>query len=320
MHKNLVEHIIDGEYVEAQAAMKSRLDAIVEQKLLEVKRSIDLVERVEATGTKDEDGNPQFKGQNNKKDWKEYRKQHPTMSFHGTPSNPKARASREKHEKTSTGTLTKHGIEARRKRGFLQAHHVANAMAFMKGISNYHKTGKLNQKDFSSIQAHLDETAALDDIKGAARQVKVDKVTKYLEKRAKRKLGKLKGSSSSSSSGSGNFISKMTQAGKDAENQKNSAGAKLSQGMSQAGKDATAAKEADRVERRTKAVGAIKKVGQFAADVFSTPWEESYQMQESAWRDIPKGKKAHPLGKPKNVIKSRRLRARKLGKRTFNEE
>ena len=61
---------------------------------------------------------------------------------------------------------------------------------------------------------------------------------------------------------------------------------------------------------------AINKGLKFASNVFSTPWEESYQMQE-AWKDIAKGKKAHPFGKTKNVFKKRK---KKLGTRTFNEE
>jgi hypothetical protein len=349
MPKNLVEHIIDGEFVEAQANMRSLLDDIVEQKLFEMKRSIDLTERVEATGGHDEDGNPLFKGQNNKSDWKEYRKQNKGMSFYGTPSNPRARASKNKHEKTSTGSLTKHGIAMRRKRGYLPANDAINAKKFIDGVSDYLEKKK-----------GLKETASY-------KRPKIPKFLSGTDARRRRASSAPDSSSSSSTTRKPtDFISKMNQAGKDADKYKMAPDVR--QGMSQAGQEAQASKDAYKAERRTKAVGTIKKVGQFAADVFSTPWEESYQMQEvlgpnasagtyihdfehsknkmfkgdskeqrrkraiaaymhnkdkleeAKWKDIPKGKKAHPFGRPKNVIKIRRLRARKLGKRTFNEE
>lgn len=96
---NLVESILTGNNVEATDLFEARMRTIMEQKLYEMKRSIDLTERVEATGKSDEDGNAQFRGQNGPKDWKEYRKANPTMSFYGTPSNPKAKAPKEKHKK-----------------------------------------------------------------------------------------------------------------------------------------------------------------------------------------------------------------------------
>lgn len=152
MSKHLVESIIDQEYVLAEAAFREQLDAIMERKLYEYKTTIDLTERVEATGGKDEDGNPQYKGQNSKKDWAEFRKANPTMSFHGTPANPKAKSTKDKHEKSSTGSLTKHGIAMRRKRGYLPANDAINAKKFIDAVRNYKETGKVSVSEQNALQ------------------------------------------------------------------------------------------------------------------------------------------------------------------------
>lgn len=145
MKKNLVEHIIDEEYVEASDVFAGTLSSILEQKLYEMKRSIDLTEVVKKTRKKDVDGNPVYTGQNTKADWAKYRKQNPSMSFHGTPANPKAKAPAEKKEKTSTGSITKYGLAQRRKRGYMQAAPAINAVNFIKAVRKYKETGKLNE-------------------------------------------------------------------------------------------------------------------------------------------------------------------------------
>lgn len=145
MKKNLVEHIIDEEYVEASDIFAGTLSSILEQKLYEMKRSIELTEVVKPTGKKDKDGNPTFTGYNTKADWAKYRKQNPQMSVHGTPDNPKARAPAEKKEKTSTGTITKYGLAQRRKRGYLQAHPALKGLEFIEKVAKYKETGKLEE-------------------------------------------------------------------------------------------------------------------------------------------------------------------------------
>lgn len=145
MTKNLVEHIIDEEYVEASDVFAGTLSSILEQKLYEMKRSIDLTEVVKKTRKKNEDGSPVYTGYNTKADWAKYRKQNPQMSFHGTPANPKAKAPAEKKEKTSTGTITSYGLKQRRKRGYLPASDALNAVKFIDAVKKYKETGKLDE-------------------------------------------------------------------------------------------------------------------------------------------------------------------------------
>lgn len=178
MKKNLVEHIIDEEYVEASDVFAGTLSSILEQKLYEMKRSIDLTEVVKKTRKKNEDGNPVYTGYNTKADWAKYRKQNPSMSFHGTPANPKAKAPEEKKEKTSTGTITKYGLAQRRKRGYLPAADAINAMNFIKGVQSH-----LRSKIESSDKKKISESSNFDF---AAAQAETERLNKELE--AKKRL------------------------------------------------------------------------------------------------------------------------------------
>lgn len=144
MSKQLIESIIDGNYISAEHYFHDRLNTIMEQKLFEEKRRLAAINEL----VRPDPNRPgQFVGQNTKADWAKYRKQNPQLSFHGTPDNPKAKAPTEKREKTSTGSLTKHGLAARRKRGYIQAHPATKSLEFIRRVRKYKETGKLDEAE-----------------------------------------------------------------------------------------------------------------------------------------------------------------------------
>jgi hypothetical protein len=127
------------------------MDTILEKKLYEIKRSIEISEVV--TPVKGKPG--QFKGQNTKADWAKYRKEHPAFGMHDVPTKtgkPKKQKAPE-HEKTSSGGLTKAGIEARRKKGYLQAHPALKSLEFIKKVTHYHKTGEVTESKNNDLSA-----------------------------------------------------------------------------------------------------------------------------------------------------------------------
>ena len=136
---DLINHILNEDYVEAKKIFESRMEDIKEKKLYEVKRSMDIVEVV--TAVKGKPG--QYKGVNTPKDWAKYRKQNPALGMHEIK--PGVKASVDKHEKTASGGLTKHGIEVRRKKGYMQAYPATKALEFIKAVTKYHKTGKIDE-------------------------------------------------------------------------------------------------------------------------------------------------------------------------------
>jgi hypothetical protein len=143
---DLIEHILNEDYVSANQLFESRISEIMESKLYEVKRSIDITEVVKPVR-----GKPgQFKGQNTPKDWSKYRKQHPALGM--KEIRPGVKAAVDKHEKTASGGLTKHGIEVRRKKGFIQAYPATKAREFIDKVIHYHKTGEVTE-DYASDTA-----------------------------------------------------------------------------------------------------------------------------------------------------------------------
>lgn len=155
---DLIDHILNEDYVEAKKIFESRMEDIKEKKLYEVKRSMDIAEVVSPVK-----GKPgQFKGQNTPKDWAKYRKQHPSLGMHEIK--PGVKASVDKHEKSASGGLTKHGIEVRKKKGYIQAYPATKALEFIKAVTKYHKTGKIDEntpfmKRIQSAHKELEKTA-----------------------------------------------------------------------------------------------------------------------------------------------------------------
>lgn len=135
MH-DLVESIVHDDYVSASGLFQEHMEQIMEKKLYEVKRMMQ-VEVVKPTGTKDADGNPQFSGGNSKEDWALYRKQ--------TKRKPEKLVSRASAPFGSGQRLNKADIEARRKAGYVQAHPALRALKFIKAVADYKETGKINE-------------------------------------------------------------------------------------------------------------------------------------------------------------------------------
>lgn len=121
---DLVENILIGNHVEAGKLFESHMESILEKKLYEIKRSIAISEVVKPVK-----GKPgEYTGQNSPKDWAKYRKQHPSFGMYDVPGKKPGTIKRNKppkHEKTASGGLTKHGIEVRRKAGYVPAHKAA---------------------------------------------------------------------------------------------------------------------------------------------------------------------------------------------------
>lgn len=76
MH-NLVESILTGNMILSNEIFEERMRQIVERKLLEVKRSIDISESKLGKGG---DPTPDYTKPNTKADWAKYRKQHPSRN------------------------------------------------------------------------------------------------------------------------------------------------------------------------------------------------------------------------------------------------
>jgi hypothetical protein len=135
---DLLDNILNENYVEANEIFESRMSEIAEKKLYEVKRSMDITEVVKPVK-----GKPgEFAGVNTKKDWTKYRKQHPSLGMHDTPS---GKSQAPEHEKTASGGLTRHGIKKREERGYLKAHPALKSLEFIKAVTRYHKTGKIDE-------------------------------------------------------------------------------------------------------------------------------------------------------------------------------
>lgn len=314
MTKNLVEHIIDEEYVEASNIFAGTLSSILEQKLYEMKRSIDLTEVVKKTRKKNEDGSPVYTGYNTKADWAKYRKQNPQMSFHGTPDNPKARAPAEKKEKTSTGTITSYGLKQRRKRGYLQAHPALKGLEFIEKVAKYKETGKLeeSEKYVPGTNPIVDKAReAARRARGSSTETGGETPLQRAERIRSSKEAKQKGNQSRFSKlrsiVKGNVDQKksdeLDKAVQKHNERKNFRTAKTNFNAALSGKDLWGNK-VSRIKSLGKAldigsrtndyqtirgrsdsgsVGAkvINRGMKFASNVFSTPWqEESYQMQE----------------------------------------
>lgn len=288
MKKNLVEHIIDEEYVEASDVFAGTLSSILEQKLYEMKRSIDLTEVVKKTRKKNEDGSPVYTGYNTKADWAKYRKQNPQMSFHGTPANPKAKAPAEKKEKTSTGTITSYGLKQRRKRGYVKASDAINAQNFINAV----KTHLEKQKQLKEMQAndpnywnsqtipdttgstptpktpdpsHMKKSRTPKGVKKSSERREAEKLSR-LDRMRRRGVASNLRSALTGTDKAGNKVSRLKSLGKALD-----IGSRTNDYQTIRGKS-------DQGSFKAKA---INKGLKFASNVFSTPWqEESYQMQE----------------------------------------
>lgn len=149
--RDLVESILTGDNVEASKLFESHMDTILEKKIYEIKRSIQISEVV--TPVKGKPG--QFKGQNTPADWAKYRKQHPSFGMHDVPTKegkPKKQKAPE-HEKTASGGLTKAGIEARKKRGYVKAYPAVKAKEFIDKVIHYHKTGEITEQHVPFVRS-----------------------------------------------------------------------------------------------------------------------------------------------------------------------
>lgn len=140
MGKALLESILNNNLVEAQELFNNRMEIIAEQKLFETKRRIASLNEV----VKPVKGQPgKYAGVNEPKDWAKYRKAHPAVGMYDTPT---SKGKPPEHERTASGGITKHGIETRRKKGFLKAHPALKALEFITKVKKYKETGKLDEE------------------------------------------------------------------------------------------------------------------------------------------------------------------------------
>jgi len=126
MTKHLIESILEKDFVSSDRLFRDSLNSIMEEKLLEVKKKVAAEKPL--YGTKD---NPA------KEYWAKYRKKQPKLS-HGIDP--------QKSETKAGGGLTKHGIEKRRERGYIQAAPALRALDFIKRVRKYKETGKLDEQ------------------------------------------------------------------------------------------------------------------------------------------------------------------------------
>lgn len=134
MSIELIESIVNGDYVSASELFEERLADIQEKKLYEVKRMIAAMNEV----VKPVPGKPdEFQGANTKADWAKYRKQTklPKTKFAEPPATPFGAGKR----------LSKGDIEKRREAGYVQAHPAIRAKKFIDAVIKFKKTGKINE-------------------------------------------------------------------------------------------------------------------------------------------------------------------------------
>lgn len=134
MSIELIESIVNGDYVSANELFEERLADIQEKKLYEVKRMIAAMNEV----VKPVPGKPgEFQGANTKADWAKYRKQTklPKRKFAEPPATPFGAGKK----------LSKGDIERRREAGYVKAEPAIRAKRFVDAVIRYHKTGKINE-------------------------------------------------------------------------------------------------------------------------------------------------------------------------------
>lgn len=151
--RDLIEHILDENYVSASDSFESYMNDIVERKLYENKRMM------QTEVVKPVKGKPgQFTGQNTPKDWAKYRKTHPALGMYDVPGGGKAK--KPEGEKTASGGLTKKGIAIRKRKGYLKAYPALKSLEFIKRVTQYHKTGKVEESIAADIAAAAKEQQA----------------------------------------------------------------------------------------------------------------------------------------------------------------
>ena len=208
---NLVESIIADDLVSASEIFESRIAEIMEAKLYEKKRSIQIGEVV--TPVKGKPG--EFKGQNTPKDWAKYREQHPSFGMHDVPTKtgkPK-KAKAPSHEKTASGGLTAKGIAVRKKAGYLQAHPALKAKEFIDKVIHYHKTGEIIEEGMYK-PGELDPDIVASKIKAAKASKKPRLQPGALGTGSKGKKGKEKPTPAGTQRG---FTAPLTRAGPGAQ-------------------------------------------------------------------------------------------------------
>lgn len=140
--RNLIEHIMNDDYVSATDVFESRLNDLVEKKLYEFKRSIDISEIVKP----DPNRPGQFIGANTKADWSKYRKQNKSIKWDQNKEGKKVAEKPKAVPLGHGGKLSASDIKARRKAGYLQAHPAIKSMEFIDAVVK-HLEKKKNIKE-----------------------------------------------------------------------------------------------------------------------------------------------------------------------------
>lgn len=162
----LIDSILGEDYVNATRFFEEAMEEIKEQKFYEVKRSLDLVEA---------EGKGEFKGQyyNDKEDWARYRKAHPSLGYHDTPTG-KVRPKRRIHKAGDALALTKYGIAQRKKQGYGQAFPMLFTKKFVGAVADH-----LEKEAMKSLNTpvkrgrkkkQVDEAKAMGNIPGGVAQ------------------------------------------------------------------------------------------------------------------------------------------------------
>jgi len=138
--KNLVEHIIDGEFVEANNLFLEELNLIRDRKLFEMKRSIELTELQGYRGYGAKSGPLVGKSDKEKKSfWKNKINQRKAEREHTKQSGvtPLGKG----------GKLSHKDIEYRREKGYMNAAPAVNAVNFIKAVRRYKETGEIKESN-----------------------------------------------------------------------------------------------------------------------------------------------------------------------------
>lgn len=169
---NLIESIINKDYVAADMQLHEKLEYIREKKLYEEKRIIAALHEV----VKPVRGKPgQFRGSNTKADWAKYRKQHKRIKWDQNKEGEKVAEKPKATPLGKGGKLSAGDIKARRKAGYLQAHPALKSLEFIKKVTQYHKTGKINEQtemERKLAAASAEQQAAADAEKAARQKAK----------------------------------------------------------------------------------------------------------------------------------------------------
>lgn len=141
---NLIESIINKDYVAADMQLHERLKYIREKKLYEEKRIIAALHEV----VKPVRGKPgQFTGSNTKADWAKYRKQHKRIKWDQNKQGEKVAEKPNPTPIGKGGKLSAGDIKARRKAGYIQAHPAIKSLEFIRAVRKYKETGKINEQE-----------------------------------------------------------------------------------------------------------------------------------------------------------------------------